>query len=179
MSGLINHALWKSRIGQTFNYLTVTGRNSFKCVCGKEYAACYANVRAGRAKSCGCKEQELKTMGHIKHGLTNTRRYCLLVSARYRARITGREFDLEISDIAIPEKCPVFGMTLRTGAYGSCGRAQDDSPSVDRVDSTRGYTKDNIRVISWRANRLKQAMTAIEARQLAEYMENHGNPIQK
>ena len=31
----------------------------------------------------------------------------------------------------------------------------DESPSLDRIDSKKGYTKDNVQVISNRANRLK------------------------
>lgn len=35
------------------------------------------------------------------------------------------------------------------------GGYSDYSPSIDRIDSTKGYTKDNIQIISSIANRMK------------------------
>ena len=46
------------------------------------------------------------------------------------------------------------------------------SPSIDRIDSTKGYTKDNIQIISWRANRIKNDSTPEELMQIATYMRN-------
>jgi hypothetical protein len=53
----------------------------------------------------------------------------------------------------IPEFCPVFPwirLEFRVGA-----ERQDNSPSLDRIDNTKGYVKGNVRIVSWRANRLK------------------------
>ena len=183
MSGHTNHNLWYARRGEVFGELTVLGYDYehrtrgnvlCECSCGDVDSYQYRSLQHGSTKSCGCKTQEWKVAGHIKHGLSKTYQYHMWVNARLRARARGWEFSIELSDVIIPEKCPVFGIILFTGSpNGHDGRPQDNAPSLDRVDSTRGYTKDNIRVISWRANRLKQAMTALEARQLADYMENH------
>lgn len=58
---------------------------------------------------------------------------------------------LTINDIKIPERCPIMDQPLQyiPGGYS------DYSPSVDRKDSTKGYTPDNIWVISSIANRMK------------------------
>lgn len=73
----------------------------------------------------------------------------------------------------IPDVCPVFGIPLNYNGSGKQGWSRDDSsPSVDRIDSTKGYTKDNIQIISWRANRIKNDSTPEELRRLADYMEN-------
>lgn len=78
---------------------------------------------------------------------------------------------LEILDI--PDACPVFGFPLNYEGTGEQGFTRgDDSPSVDRIDSTKGYTKDNIQIISWRANRIKNDSTPKELRMLADYMES-------
>jgi hypothetical protein len=56
------------------------------------------------------------------------------------------------------------------------------SPSIDRVDSSKGYTKDNIQVISHRANNLKNNATLEELRKLVTYVENFQNsryPLQE
>jgi hypothetical protein len=63
------------------------------------------------------------------------------------------EFGITVSDLVIPDVCPALGihMNMNSGRPG----AYDNSPSLDRMDSTRGYTKDNIHVISQAANRMK------------------------
>lgn len=77
----------------------------------------------------------------------------MLQSARIRARKLGLEFSIELSDIVIPKVCPVFGTPIHR-------------PSLDRIDSSKGYTKDNVWVISWRANRLKSDATLKELENL-------------
>jgi hypothetical protein len=72
-------------------------------------------------------------------------------SAKSRATKKKREFDLVLEDIVIPELCAVFGTPLT-------------EPSIDRIDSTRGYVKGNIRIISLRANSLKSNATVEEMR---------------
>lgn len=79
---------------------------------------------------------------------------------RHRAKKIGVDFDLSILDLEIPEFCPVLGIKLE--AHKGKG-PQASSPSVDRIDSTLGYVKGNIRVISNRANTLKNNMTLDES----------------
>lgn len=94
----------------------------------------------------------------------NPSRY-LWRSAKGRASRQGIEFDLLPEDVVIPLHCPVFGIPLLI----SEGRHTDNSPSVDRVDSSRGYVRGNVEVISWKANRLKSNATPQELRRLADY----------
>lgn len=58
-------------------------------------------------------------------------------------------------DIKIPETCPVLGIKLRMNNH----TAEIDSPSVDRIYNDKGYTPDNIRIISHRANSLKGSLS--------------------
>lgn len=79
----------------------------------------------------------------------------LLSSAKSRAKETGRYFTITAADIGeIPECCPVLGIELHF--YRGSGEGQhDDSPSLDRIDSTKGYIPGNVWIISWLANRTK------------------------
>ncbi len=82
----------------------------------------------------------------------------LLVQARHRASRRGFEFDIDESDVVVPAHCPVLGIPLAQ----STNKASPNSPSLDRIDNTRGYVKGNVWVISSRANRLKGDATIEE-----------------
>ncbi len=84
---------------------------------------------------------------------------------RHRARQKGLEFDLTPEDLVVPTTCPVLGIPL-----SACG-PRHSMPSVDRFDNARGYTRDNIRVISYRANELKRDASIDEIRRVLAYME--------
>jgi hypothetical protein len=92
----------------------------------------------------------------------------LWTTAKARAKKTGREFTIKRSDVVIPAVCPILGIPLVVSP-GS-GRRKD-SPSLDRVDNSRGYTKDNIRVISSWANTLKSNGTVEIFQRLIDYLE--------
>ena len=93
----------------------------------------------------------------------------LFSQAKTRAKRSELEFNIELSDIAIPEYCPALGLKLSTQPAGrKWGSA--NSPSIDRIDPNKGYVKGNIQVISWRANSLKKNATADELCQLAAFM---------
>lgn len=89
---------------------------------------------------------------------SNTNEAILYRRARWRAIRDNLEFNINLSDIVIPENCPLLGIKLERGK----GKACDSSPSLDRIDSSKGYVKDNIWVISYRANTIKNNATLIE-----------------
>lgn len=93
----------------------------------------------------------------------------LLASARARAKRKGLPCTLTENDIHIPETCPVFGTTLKMLG----GRRTNDTISLDRFDNTKGYTSDNVCVISWRANHHKSDLTLEEMKKLVAYMEHN------
>src|SRR6266481_1184225 len=82
--------------------------------------------------------------------LNNPEKY-LLANARRNSKERNLEFNLTLEDIIIPETCPILGTSICI----NLGGFKDNSPSVDRFDNTKGYVKNNINVISWRANSLK------------------------
>lgn len=46
----------------------------------------------------------------------------------------------------------------------------DDTPSIDRIDCTKGYIKGNVRIVSWWANRLKSNLTLEQIEALYKYI---------
>jgi hypothetical protein len=76
-----------------------------------------------------------------------------------------------MTDIVIPERCPVLGITLDPERRGNLNRRpRDNAPSIDRIDPRKGYTPDNIMVISYRANVLKNSALPEEIYKIAEFM---------
>lgn len=92
--------------------------------------------------------------------------YHLFYGAKSRARKFGIEFSLCREDIIIPEKCPILGIKFKRGTGGFC----PESPSIDRINPSAGYTKSNIKIISWRANRLKSDASIEEVEAILAYM---------
>lgn len=114
----------------------------------------------------GYKEYRQKAkQRRIKKG-TLTTEMMLFRNARARARRDGREFTLKLSDIVIPSHCPILGLPL---VSNSGGRFCDNSPSIDRINSKMGYIKENIIVISYRANSIKRDATVEELEALASF----------
>ena len=94
-------------------------------------------------------------------GLRYKRRHpeqSLWSGAKHRALKEGIAFDIDPSDVVIPLLCPVLGLLLDL----SGGQRRNTSPSLDKVIPSLGYVKGNVRVISWRANRLKNDGTLDE-----------------
>jgi len=86
--------------------------------------------------------------------------------AKARAEEAGLPFDIEPSDIVLPERCPVLGLELKVGGGRNC----PTSPSLDKIVPALGYVKGNVRVISWRANELKGNGTVEEIEAVLRYM---------
>ena len=89
----------------------------------------------------------------------------LYKNIKSRCKRIGREFSIELDDIIIPKKCPVFGFDLKREDRETWMCA----PSVDRIDSSKGYIKGNVTVVSRRANILKRDATVEELEQLFNY----------
>lgn len=90
----------------------------------------------------------------------------MLYRIKRSARKRGLECNLEISDIVIPTHCPLLGCELtHTVGHSYC----PTHASVDRIDSAKGYIKDNVQVISLKANTMKSNATKEE---LLEFSKN-------
>lgn len=97
--------------------------------------------------------------------------HCALISAKHRAKKKGLEFCLEVSDLVMPEYCPVLGIKLEKG-IGRNPRRNYSSPTIDRIRNDLGYVKGNVRIISARANSLKSDSTIDELEAVLKYMKD-------
>lgn len=90
----------------------------------------------------------------------------LLSNAKRRASLFNLEYNLSIEDISLPEKCPILGIPLKKGNVGG----DKCSPSLDRIDPTKGYIKGNVQVISRLANAMKNNATPEELKAFANWV---------
>lgn len=149
-----------------------------KCDCGATVEVMSTNLR-GKERGCGC--------GRVKHGYGigwpkgynseqkyKTPWYSLWKGARDRAQNKQMKFTITPEDVynAMVDTCPILGITLKP----SDSYYWNASPSLDRIDSSKGYTPDNIWVISARANRIKSDATLDELKSLVAALEaKHGH----
>jgi hypothetical protein len=117
-----------------------------------------------------CEEDILLKRKMARKNRIRRREVVMLSDAKRRAKSKGWDFDITIEDIVIPDICPVLGIPInRDNNF----QQRNNSPSLDRIDSSKGYVKGNVRVISWRANRLKNDATLDELKRIVEYVERN------
>lgn len=98
----------------------------------------------------------------------------LLISARQRAKKWNVPCTIKVSDLTVPETCPVLGIPLRFGTVAD----REHSPSLDRIIPALGYVPGNVAIISFRANRFKNDASAAELRAIADWIDKNA-PVQK
>ena len=86
--------------------------------------------------------------------------------ARRRAKKYNIPFTITKEDIIIPEICPILQIYLMPNS----GSSADHSPSLDRIIPSLGYTPENIAVISFRANQIKNNGNAEEHLKIANWL---------
>lgn len=88
----------------------------------------------------------------------------MLIRAKNRAKKRGLEFNILKEDLSIPEKCPILLIPIIVG-----GDLKANSPSLDRIDTNKGYIVGNVRVISNKANACKSDLSAEQIERLYRY----------
>jgi hypothetical protein len=125
-----------------------------------------ARSSEGRRKRCGYgKPRELCTEDQLNFRLAEQIRKkqayeknhikALVNGRKSKAKKQGLEFNLDYKNMKIPETCPILGIPLiKSDNLPSAGSA-----SIDRFEISKGYTEDNVNIISHRANTLKSDAT--------------------
>lgn len=175
--------------GEVFGNLTATGKtkaelhdhlktrrtvkfHELKCKCGD--VRFYRENSLKTTKKCMfCHKADLKNYSKT-HGMTNTLEYRIFSTSKTRAKKRNLDFNLELDDIFIPDFCPVLNIKIDKRLFKhSKRRPLDNSATLDRIDSSKGYIKGNIAVISYLANSIKNEGNADEHDAIATFIENH------
>jgi hypothetical protein len=142
--------------------------------CNKEFNPTHYNQTKFCSRYCSSRYHTARVSPELrkKWGSTSYHRrksdpnniiHFLLKNAKARAVKKGLDFNLTEEDIILPEYCPVLGVKLsKTGRrYGY---------SLDRIDPMKGYTKENVWVISQLANAMKWDSTPEERLAFANWV---------
>jgi len=127
-----------------------------------------------------CNKVYRKKMRKIKNSEKESRIHStileLLKGARSRSRKKNFENEMDykfLKKLISNNECPVFNK--RFVFRGETDRKSPNrmSPSLDRVDNSKGYTMENVRVISYKANNLKSNATIEQIESLIYYIKNY------
>lgn len=153
---------------------------SKKCtVCGetKPLDLFYRNRTHLDGRKCACKQCCTKQRQTIEYKLQQRKyadiyrytkkEYYMWKGAKRRALERGHAFDLSLEDIIIPDTCPVLGIPI---SRHETSRNSHNSPSLDRIDNSKGYVKGNVCVISYLANMIKSVGSADDHLKVADYI---------
>ena len=95
----------------------------------------------------------------------------MLLTAKKRAENNGLIFNIDETDIILPELCPILKVPFVKGTKGNYNYTY----SLDRIDNSKGYIKGNVKVISQLANTMKNCASKEEliafSENIKEYIE--------
>lgn len=102
----------------------------------------------------------------------------LFYNVKERSKRLGIEYNISKEDIIIPEYCPILGVKLVQGIKDNYLY----TPSIDRIDNTKGYIKGNIAIISMLANTMKNSASTEHliafAKNIINYLQINNDIVQ-
>ena len=136
-----------------------------KCVCGELIERREDFLLSGRAKSCGCQHplkgkngRQGKDHPHWRGvGDLSAQFFSVL---KYRAEKQGFEFSITMEEIwqlflDQDKKCALTGLPLKFETLRNILKGAEQTASLDRIDSNRGYVPDNIQWVHKDVNKMK------------------------
>jgi len=152
-----------------------------KCsVCGANKEDTDFNRVKGKCNTC-CYSQEYnkikEKMGNTDGGEIVYLKKVILSKAKKRSKKKNLEFNLTLSDLINIKNntCPILGHEI---LYKS-GIDNKRSASLDRVDPNKGYVPDNVKIVSFEGNALKNKNDIDSMIGVMQYYKNITTPDQR
>lgn len=147
-------ALMRRANGAEYTYI-----QSWCKACESKYRRIEYNWDTDRVRELRREHYHRRGKFKKKDKILSNREDYMYRAAKIRASKKGIEFNISIEDITIPRNCPLLGIELD---LINLKRNNPNSPSLDRIDSTKGYIKGNVWVISSKANVVKNDLSLEE-----------------
>jgi archaellum component FlaC len=90
----------------------------------------------------------------------------MLSNAKRRAFKKNLNFNLTLEDIVVPDLCPILKIPFIIGTKGN----YEHTPSLDRINNNLGYIKNNVQIITKKANSMKNSATSEELLLFADWI---------
>lgn len=146
-------------------------RKCYTCKCDLTVENSYKDGSSYSGRGSQCKAcTKIRTKNYLDRDRKENFPKYLLKYAKRRAQLKGLDFNLTIEDIIIPDVCPVFGTVLELNNHT---RQNLNTPTLDRIDNSKGYVKGNVIVVSWKANRIKNNASLEELQLLVNFYKNN------
>jgi hypothetical protein len=131
-----------------------------KCICGTEKKVRQTHLTNGRVKSCGC-QQFQKGKHHPSWTGHEEMPGTFFKTIKHGAKTRKLEFKITKEKIwnfflLQNRKCALTGIELK---FNSGHNKTDGNASLDRIDSKKGYTLDNVQWVHKDINIMKMDMT--------------------
>lgn len=140
---------FRDKTGQTFGFWTVTafaGRDkrnatvwTCKCVCGVVKNVVVGSLTGGHSKSCGCKQYEVTAKKNTKHGMAGTPTYKSWHAMIQRCEGKGGHESYPDRGISMCKEWHDFDAFIMDMGV------RPKNKTLDRIDNTKGYSKENCR----------------------------------
>ena len=158
--------------GKTFGHWTVIRRVKInnrryvmwecRCVCGNVHQVIGGHLKAGKSKSCGCKNPKGKNHKQWNgYGDISGNYWCCIQRGANGKKGNRKSVEFSITiqhawDLFVKQnyKCKLTGLPLSINYQRKTGPIH--TASLDRIDSAKGYTVDNIQWVHKDINMMKR-----------------------
>jgi hypothetical protein len=151
----------------SLNYpVSVTEKYCTRCGQTKPSSSFTKAKRYKDGLSTYCTNCKLKSDSAYKRTLKGYLTFKIQTSRR-EAKKDGREFSITLNDLlelwnSQGGKCYYTGRDMEHYSSGNARTKNPSAVTIDRLDSSRGYTRDNIALCVWVVNRAKNALSVRE-----------------
>lgn len=153
-----------------------------KCDCGNTIVACTDHLRSGHTKHCRyCPEfaHQFRKIpgGNLELYRRDSTIKQLMNRLRHRAKKRKMKWNLDLKFLTClfekqKGKCVLSGLELIMAGSVSRHRKGETTASIDRIDSSKGYTKNNVQWVHKRINNMKNDLPDSEFIRLCRQVVN-------
>jgi hypothetical protein len=175
------------KIGEKFNRWTILKKAPSRkyrsvylcqCECGVEKEIYAYNLKFGKSKSCGC--------WAFDHTYTGFEEISGTYWVRIKSEAKRREILFEISIeemwklfLAQKRKCALSDLEIKFAATTKEFIERETTASIDRIDSSKGYTSDNVQWVHKDINRMKWNLSEEYFKHLCEMVSKKNKDLLK
>lgn len=138
---------------------------NIECHCGNTFRLNTYEIFKSNQKSCGCifKSKTYKLSHPNRKGYKDISGI-IWSKMKRDAKSRDIQFDLNIEDLwelleSQNRKCKLSGISIGFGLEDGVNSKKNTTASLDRIDSKKGYTIDNVQWVHKRINMMKQSLS--------------------